>query len=252
MVRMYDSATRRHALAEMATGRSLNSVSRSTGISRAALRSWRDHGIEPVSRGAAPLRTDGPAYPYLLGLYLGDGCLSGNGRGVYALRIACGNAWPGLIDACEAAIRAVRPEGPVFRVQQQGCVQVTSLSKQWPTVFPQHGPGRKHERSIALAPWQQERVDACPWEFVRGLIHSDGCRITNWTVRTIGGRPKRYEYPRYFFTNTSADIRALFTNTLDAVGVTWTESRRRGGAANISVARREAVALMDRHVGPKH
>ncbi|BBA96702.1 hypothetical protein RVR_2122 [Actinacidiphila reveromycinica] len=249
---MYDSATRRHALAHLAAGRSLNSVSRATGISRAALRSWRDHGIEPVSRGASPLRTDGAAYPYLLGLYLGDGHISGNARGVYALRIACGTAWPGLIDACETAIRAVRPGGAVFRVPQQGCVQVTSTSKQWPVVFPQHGPGRKHERAIALEEWQQEAVAAHPWDFVRGLVHSDGCRVTNWTERTVSGFRKRYEYPRYFFTNTSADIRRLFTDALDLVGVSWTESRRRGPARNVSVARREAVALMDLHVGPKY
>lgn len=249
---MYDSQTRRRAMALVDEGRSLNSVGRSTGISRAALRAWRTHGIEPVGQATTLLRTDGAAYPYLLGLYLGDGCLSANRRGVYALRIACGNSWPGLIDACEAAIRAVRPGGSVFRVPQQGCVQVTSVSKQWPTIFPQHGPGRKHERKIALEPWQQEIVAVYPWEFIRGLVHSDGCRVTNWTTRTVGGATKRYEYPRYFFTNTSADIRGLFTDALDRVGIEWTESRRRGGARNISVARRECVAVMDLRVGPKY
>jgi len=250
---MYDIETRRHALRLMAGGRSLNSVSRETRISRSALREWRDCGIVPKQRSRAaaePLRTDGPAYPYLLGLYLGDGCISTSRRGVHVLRIACANAWPGLADACEEAIRQVRPYGSVYRNPQQGCVQVTSWSKQWPAIFPQHGPGRKHERRIGLEPWQQEIVDAHPWEFVRGLVHSDGCRITNWTVRTVGGVRKRYEYPRYFFTNTSTDILGLYTATLDALGVPWTRARR-ANADNISVARREAVALMDAHVGAK-
>lgn len=136
-------------------------------------------------------------------------------------------------------------------MQQQGCVQVTACSKQWPTVFPHHGPGRKHERRIVLEAWQQRIVDAHPWEFIRGLIHSDGCRITNWTTRTVGGERKRYEYPRYFFTNVSGDIRALFCATLDRVGVEW---RTAGGRRpyNISVARRASVELMDLHVGPKY
>jgi hypothetical protein len=87
-------------------------------------------------------------------------------------------------------------------------------------------------------------VDAYPWEFVRGLIHSDGCRVTNWTVR--GG--KRYEYPRYFFTNLSADILGLFTDTLDALGVEW----RYANPRNVSIARKGSVALMDAYVGAKY
>ncbi|WP_329179885.1 transcriptional regulator [Streptomyces sp. NBC_01477] len=249
---MYDLQVRRRALAFLAEGHSLNATSRATGVSRAAIREWATHGPEPSSTGRAPLRTDGPAYPYLLGLYLGDGCLSRGRRGVYALRIACADSWPGLISACERAIHAVRPGGSVCRAQQQGCVQVTACSKQWPAIFPQHGPGRKHERRIVLEAWQQPLVDAYPWEFIRGLVHSDGCRITNWTTRVVGGELRRYEYPRYFFTNKSEDILTLFSDALDLVGVQWKVTRRAGRPYNVSVARRASVALMDLHIGPKH
>jgi hypothetical protein len=91
-------------------------------------------------------------------------------------------------------------------------------------------------------------VDAHPWEFIRGLIHSDGCRITNWTTRLVAGVRKRYEYPRYFFTNLSADIIRLFTDALDHVGVEW----RLANARNISVAKKASVALLDAHIGPKY
>ncbi|WP_225848448.1 transcriptional regulator [Streptomyces sp. HPF1205] len=250
---MYDLVTRREAVALLASGRSLNSVSLATGISRSALRTWRDVGVEPQRRTPiAPLCTSGPAYPYLLGLYLGDGCLSLHRRGVYALRIACSDAWPGLTRACESAIRSVHPHGSVSRNPQQGCVQVTSYSKQWVTVFPQHGPGKKHERPIVLEPWQRESVDAHPWEFIRGLVHSDGCRVTNWTTRMVGGVRKRCEYPRYFFTNVSVDIRRLYCDALDRVGVEWKVTRRGGRPYNVSVARRESVALMDVYVGAKY
>jgi hypothetical protein len=195
---------------------------------------------------------DPGAYAYLLGLYLGDGCLSAHRRGVHYLRIACADSWPGLIDACEEAMRAVRPDNSVHRVQQVGYVSVACASKHWPCLFPQHGPGRKHERRIVLEGWQQDIVDAHPWGFVRGLIHSDGCRITNWTTRRVGGEVKRYEYPRYFFTNVSDDIRRLYTDTLDTLGVEWTHCARGGNPCNISVARRASVALMDAHVGPKY
>ncbi|MBD0694905.1 helix-turn-helix domain-containing protein [Streptomyces sp. CBMA123] len=53
--------------------------------------------------------------------------------------------------------------------------------------------------------------------------------------------------------DTSTDIIALFTATLDAVGVQWKASiPRPTGQANISIARKDSVALMDAHIGPKH
>ena len=217
---MYDLDTRKRALDLIAQGFSQNSVSKQTGISRAAIRSWQTR-IEPLgwNHAADCPRCDDPprdpedpaAYSYLLGLYLGDGCITHARRGVYFLRIACADAWPGLIDACAETMQLVRPGNKVFRVQRQGCQNVTCYSKHWPCLFPQHGPGRKHNRQIALEPWQQKIVDAHPWELIRGLIHSDGCRITNWTTRLVAGERKRYEYPRYFFTNLSGDIIGLFT-----------------------------------------
>jgi hypothetical protein len=65
----------------------------------------------------------------------------------------------------------------VSRTPKIGCTEVASYSKHWPCLFPQHGPGRKHERRIELVPWQQELVDLDPRPLVRGLLHSDGCRV---------------------------------------------------------------------------
>ncbi|MET7361383.1 helix-turn-helix domain-containing protein [Streptomyces sp. NPDC005562] len=194
---------------------------------------------------------DETAYAYLLGLYLGDGHIIAK-RKQHHLSIFCNAEQTGLIAAAEEAMRQVMPLPSVATRYKQGCTEVKSFSKHWPCLFPQHGPGRKHERKIALEPWQQEIVDAHPWDFIRGLIHSDGCRITNWTTRLVSGVRKRYEYPRYFFTNKSDDIRDLFTRALDALGVGWTHCTRHGNPFNISVARKADVALMDVHVGPKH
>ncbi|WP_327669999.1 MULTISPECIES: transcriptional regulator [unclassified Streptomyces] len=260
---MYDMGTRKRALALVAQGRSLNSVSKETGVSRAAIRAWQTR-IEPLPRmqpqatpcvrcrPAPGLPIDAAAYSYLLGLYLGDGCISPGMRYGYFLRIACANVYPGLIDGCAAAMQAINPSGKSARVQAVGYVSVVGYSRHWPCLFPQHGPGKKHERTITLAPWQQKVVDAHPWEFIRGLIHSDGCRITNWTTRIIGGERKRYEYPRYFFTNTSTDIIQLCTDTLDRLGVEWKTLNQSRAAVTISVARKADVALMDAHVGPKY
>ncbi len=44
----------------------------------------------------------------------------------------------------------------------------------------------------------------------RGLIESDGCRTVNrFKTKLPSGRIAEYAYPRYFFSDTSADIRGL-------------------------------------------
>jgi hypothetical protein len=128
------------------------------------------------------------------------------------------------------------------------CVRVVASSRRWPEAFPQHGPGRKHERPIVLVPWQREIVDAYPREFLRGLIHSDGCRTVNrFHTRLPSGRVAEYAYPRYFFSNLSSDIRGLFCEYCERLGIRWTQSNHR----NISVSHRRSVALLDEFVGPK-
>jgi hypothetical protein len=192
---------------------------------------------------------DPHSYAYLLGAYLGDGYVGNTGRS-FQLVITLDAIYPDIVEECRAAIvltlPATRPRGnahPVHRL-----VRVTAGSKQWPDLFPQMGPGRKHERPIVLAPWQREIVEAHPWPFVRGLIHSDGCRTVNrFKTRLPSGRVAEYAYPRYFFSNLSADIRALFCASCDRLGLRWTQSNHR----NISISHRTSVALLDENVGPK-
>lgn len=238
-------------------------VARQLAIPVGTIGYWKHHDL--AKRGECPgahdptcPRCDGrpldaSAYTYLLAQYLGDGHISQySGHRVPNLMITCGDAWPGIADETEAAMRTVFPDNAVCRVRRIGCHNVKVYSKHLHCLFPQHGPGKKHDRKIVLEPWQREIVDAHPWEFVRGLIHSDGCRITNWTTRLVAGERKRYEYPRYFFTNKSDCIRQLYTGTLDTLDITWTHCTRHGNPYNISVARKADVALLDLHVGPKY
>ncbi len=85
-------------------------------------------------------------------------------------------------------------------------------------------------------------------EFLRGLIHSDGCRTVNrFKTKLPSGRVAEYAYPRYFFSNLSADIRGLFCEYCDKLGIRWTQSNHR----NISVSHRHSVAALDEFIGPK-
>lgn len=114
-------------------------------------------------------------YAYLLGLYLGDGCISKDPR-TYKLRIVLDVRYPGIIHEASKAIAAMRPAKParVGLVRKVGCVEVYACWQHWPCLLPQHGPGRKHLRMIRLAGWQERVVAANPQFLLRGLIHSDG------------------------------------------------------------------------------
>ena len=192
---------------------------------------------------------DACSYAYLLGVFLGDGSVTRHPR-TTRLTIALDTAYPGIVAETVAAVERAHPEGKVAssRVPDTACVRVTSYWQGWPAVFPQHGPGPKHERPIVLEGWQQEIVDRHPREFLRGLIHSDGCRTVNrFKTKLPSGRIAEYAYPRYFFSNLSADIRGLFCEYCDKLGIRWTQSNHR----NISVSHRHGVAALDEFIGPK-
>ena len=245
----------------MDRGHSPVAVAKLTGISRSTLRQWRDYPYAGNQNQRAacwrcrrPPELPEPAddYAYLLGLYLGDGCISAGGdpaKGVWVLRITCADAWPGLIAECTRAVAAVRPDNRVraMQIDGGGCTVVVCYSRHWPCLFPQHGAGKKHDRKIELEPWQRSMTTQHADSFARGLFHSDGCRFLNRVRRPLADGDHWYEYPRYMFTNESLDILGLCGQALDVLGVSWRFSRRN----TISVARREAVARLDEFVGPK-
>jgi hypothetical protein len=132
------------------------------------------------------------------------------------------------------------PHNRIGRVDLGTWNELYAYSKCWPCLFPQHGRGRKHERRIVLVEWQRELVARWPALLVRGLIHSDGCRFQN--------TGRAWSHPRYSFANVSADIRAIFCDACDLMGLRWTVS----GEKTIYVSRKADVAVLDRFVGPKH
>jgi hypothetical protein len=185
-------------------------------------------------------------YAYLLGIYLGDGHLVRFPRDVYKLTIACDAGYPGLIDAAARAVKAVLPTNRVTLIRHpvDRCTRVQCYSKRMPSLFPQHGPGRKHERRIVLSTWQADITEGHAEAFVRGLMHSDGSRFV--ARQRVG--IKTYEYVRYAFANRSEDIKAILCRHLDLLDIGWT----RPNAKLIAIDRRAEVAKLDAFIGPKH
>lgn len=246
------------ALALSAEGWNNCRIERATGIPRRTISGWV-RGMAP-KRGNSRLRgnclacgdTAHPfpelavySYAYLLGLYLGDGTVSAGAKGVFSLRIFLDRRYQVLIDEAAAATSLVLPDNRtlVYPSRVASMDIVTCFSKHWPHLFPQHGPGLKHRREISLVGWQERIATRYPGRLLRGRVHSDGCRVQN----IIRHPNKTYSYPRYFFSNRSLDIQKIFTDGCDLLGVRW----RQDGPYDISVARREAVAILDRHIGPK-
>jgi hypothetical protein len=194
--------------------------------------------------------SDPESYSYLLGLYLGDGWVAPHLR-TARLVITLDGVYPDIVEEARAAAAAACGSGrpiSVLEVRDSRALVVQSYWKGWLDVFPQWGTGRKHERSIVLADWQRAIVDEFPEQFLKGLIHSDGCRCVNrFKTKLPSGRVAEYEYPRYFFSNLSADIRGLFCEYCERLGIRWTQSNHR----NISVSHRRSVAILDGFIGPK-
>jgi hypothetical protein len=226
-------------------------IHRQLGLPRSTVAYWlfskrsaaalsRSERCPLCDRPARPIR-DPPAYAYLLGQYLGDGHLLMTQR-VPLLTVTCDMSYPGVMQEVTKSMEKCGAMTVGFQ-EKIGCVSVRSHWTHWPCLLPQHGPGKKHDRPIVLVDWQRKIIDDYAGRFVRGLFHSDGCRFVN---RVNSGK-KVYRYPRYMFVNESGDIMRLCQGALDRLGISWRMTRRN----TLSVARREAVAALDEHVGPK-
>jgi hypothetical protein len=227
-----------------AGGLNASQISYIAAIPRSTVRDWL-RLPPPRGRRARQVSFDVDSLPevhysYLLGFYLGDGTISRVRQTSYRLRIKTDSRYPGLIAECAEAMGAVMPNNRVhiqrlpYRAVEIGC-----YSKLWPRLFPQHGPGRKHLRKIELAPWQDAIVKRQPHRFLRGLIHSDGCRVLN----RVNGK----DYPRYFFVQVSGDIRGIFCDACDLLGIEYTFNNWK----TVSIARADSVAILDSFIGPK-
>jgi hypothetical protein len=229
-------------------------ISRRTAIPRSTISAWR-HGRgstyhERLSSAVPSWRpVDAQRYSYLLGIYLGDGCVSVAPGGAATLVVSLDGGYPDVVAEVERAMSGTFGV-PVRRHAVQGSrvAVLRSSHPALPHAFPQHAPGRKHLRAIELVEWQRALTAIHPKALLRGLIHSDGCRTVNrFRTKLPSGRVAKYAYPRYFFSNLSADIRRIFCEHCELLGIRWTQSNPR----NISVSHRRSVALLDKFVGPK-
>jgi hypothetical protein len=205
---------------------------------RRAVRSTRS-ACPRCWRPARAMRFTPEDYAELLGLYLGDGCISQLARTQH-LRLSLDARYPRIIVDARALLGRCFPANRVGTVTADGGHTVVLLlySSHLSCLFPQHGPDKKHERRLRLEPWQADLVHAAPWSLLRGCIRSDGCVFVN--------RTGRYAYVSYEFRNRSRDLLELFAETCAAVG-----AQCRMYDSRVRIYRRGSVALFAEHVGDK-
>jgi hypothetical protein len=253
---MHPPEVKQAALALIGAGDNDCEVARRLDIPRRTILDWRrptyvsKHG-GPVQtcprcwRAARQVRFANGDYAELLAMYLGDGFISIGPR-TQRLRITLDLKYPRIIEMAAALVTRCFPRNKVDIVEsgQGNWVNISVYSSHLICLFPQHGPGKKHDRRITLEPWQEALVDDYSWAFLRGLVVTDGCSFIN--------RTGQYEYLSYHFSNYSEDIARLFADACDRIGVFYRLTNQREGRLwDIRINRRESVALMHRHVGLK-
>jgi hypothetical protein len=228
-------------------------ISRRIGVPRRTIMDWRrptyvprrKYAVETCPRcwrAAKPIHFTDEDYTELLGLYLGDGCITELAR-TERMRITLDAKYPKVINQCHALLERCFPANSAgITVKDAGsCFVVWVYSQHMVCLFPQHGPGKKHERRLILEPWQRQLLETAPWGFIRGCIRSDGCAFIN--------RTGPYEYLSYAFSNLSEDLTRLFCAACDLVKVEYRLNH--GRLWDVRINRRESVARMLEHVGLK-
>jgi hypothetical protein len=249
---MHPPEVKSEVLALVEAGLNDCEISRRLGIPRRTILDWRRPtyvrrtNTETCPRcwePAKPIRFTPEHYTELLGLYLGDGCISEGAR-TTRLRIALDAKYERMNGEIRELLERCFPANPVCRqsVHRGSMIYLSVYSRHMPCLFPQDGEGPKHCRSLELEDWQSDLVERAPWGVIRGLIRSDGCAFIN--------RTGPYEYLSYDFTNKSKDIVDLFTSTCDAVGVRYRLTQFRG-CWKVRINRRTSVQRMLERVGVK-
>lgn len=179
-------------------------------------------------------------YAYALGFYLGDGCIS-KGPRAYRLRIFQDARYVKLIKEQQQTLQDLFENNKVSLAKHgENCIAISVYSNALPSLFPQHGKGKKHNRQIVLDDWQKQIVEKHPKAFIKGLIISDGCRFVG------KANNQTYEYVNYQFTNYSKDIRDLFVWACTLIGVKTTEYKH----CNM-IRTRKDVEILEDFIGKK-
>lgn len=194
------------------------------------------------------------AYSFVLGMYLGDGCISKVGR-TKSLQIALDMKYNKLNEYVVDQLTVLFGKKPyvldrsVDRGQKNksNSLDVKVYSIDMGILFPHEGSGAKHLRKIELTEWQKRIIN--PIQLVKGLMMSDGSYFHCNT----------YNRDNYSFCNASKDICRILIEMLDILGIKYnSHTKKKIGVkgtvlkTHVNVNRREEVKKLHDLIGDKN
>jgi hypothetical protein len=177
-------------------------------------------------------------------MYLGDGYIDKQPR-TYRLRICLHCEQDKVIKDLVDSLSLIFPNNKIqkVKIKNAAALFVGVYSNRLPLLFPHIGSKEKHKRKIKLNYHQKKILSKIEnaKSFIKGLIHSDGCRyIINDQVR-------------YDFKNKSIDIVKLFIKYCNICGVRTASVRLSdNGCYIVSIYRNKDAAALEEFIGSKY
>jgi hypothetical protein len=245
----YDMKIIEKVLRDFENGKNKLQLSKEYNIPRTTLKYWiknkelnkrplveRKNTSKSIKTIEIEIENNREVYNYILGLYLGDGCISPN-KMSYKLRIVQDIRYPNLINQINESLYLFFNK-KVNIGNKKGCNEIIICDKNLPLYFPQHGLGKKHNRKIELSDFQRKNINHS--QLLKGLWVTDG---SFYLIK------KKYE--AYNFTNKSLDIISLFEECLLELGIKYRKRLKNNGLWIVEIMKRTEVNKMKDIVGVK-
>ncbi len=186
------------------------------------------------------------AYSFVLGMYLGDGCIHEVNHSTQ-LTFSLDKKYEALNEYVMKVSNQVFGKNPsiydrsVNRGQKiiSNCINVKYSYKHLKLIFPQHGRGKKHLRTIELTEWQKSIIN--PVALCQGLFFSDGCYY-------LDSANNKWMYS---FTNKSTGIIEILRDSLERLNIRC-NIRDRGNSIVLTVKHKDDVRKLHDMIGDKH
>lgn len=238
------------------TGMKISDIAKLTGINRSSISNWKcrkgrgtyltpTEGLTPVEY-LHLLRdgwsdVDAEDYSYILGLYLGDGCIYSMPR-TKIITFTLDKKYPKLNEYTVEVLGRFFNKKPLIcdrsKQNRGNAIDIKICSSKLDLIFPQHGRGVKHRRSITLSDWQINLINH--GSLVKGLIMSDGCYY-------FDSHNKKHMYS---FSNKSEDIVRILSRSLTELNIAFDISKSKN-SYTLRVCRTSDVSKLFDLIGNK-